>query len=70
MDEDDVTLRFDSVHDITEEQVDQIEDVRAAYKELALLIVGSSPHSRTRAIAISKLEDSSHFAIKAISHRV
>lgn len=50
----------------TPEQVQQIETVREALKQVHDTIVGTLPPSRERSLAITKLEETSMWANKAI----
>jgi hypothetical protein len=49
-----------------DEQVMRIENLRAAFKKLDLLIGGSCPASRYRSLAITALEESLMWAVKSI----
>lgn len=57
---------------VTEHGQFLIEQARAFFSETADRVEGSAPPSRVRSIAITKLEEASHFAIRAIAeaHRV
>ncbi len=68
MDEQEVLARFDYVGELMEEELMAIETVRAGFKETARMILAVCPHGRSRNIALTKLEDASHYAIKAITH--
>lgn len=68
MDEKEVLARFDSVDQITGGQAGAMDEVRIGFKALAATILESCPSTRSRNIALTHLEDSSHYAIKAITH--
>lgn len=68
MDEQEVLARFDSVEELTEEQGDAMEEMREFFKSTARVVMELCPEGRARKITLTKLEDASHYAIKAITH--
>lgn len=54
----------------TTEQDARIDVLRADYERLAARIVGLTPTRREQSLAITKLEESSFWAVKAIARGV
>lgn len=62
----DIEKSFDT-HEIDAEQAKHISDVRELTKQLAYLIKNEIPSSREKALAMTNLEQTQMWAIKAIA---
>jgi hypothetical protein len=60
---------FDFKTNLTNDQITKCSKVRIAFKELAQIILDNAPEGRERALAITKLEESSFWIIKSITHQ-
>lgn len=59
-------LKTFAYHKPSEEGLKQINEVREAFSELALMIADYCPDSREKSIANTKIEEAAMWAIKSI----
>jgi hypothetical protein len=64
----DVIKNFSSVP-VNNQQTERIDVTRSFYQEMAINLNNLLPEGRLKSIAMTKLEESCMFAIKAISHK-
>jgi DNA-binding transcriptional regulator YhcF (GntR family) len=63
-----IEKRFSSVGELSPETALRVHTIRTAYQEMARELIQALPASREQSLALTALEESSMWAVKAITH--